>query len=352
MSNLFFIFLSALFTSLVIILVLKKVFYRFSLLDNPIKYEKKRAPIPYSMGVVFFLSFFIISYLFIEHDYKLYLLWWFWWLITLISFVDDRINISPKLRLLIQIIIGAIIGLTAIKVGYISNIFWWIIDLNQYFIQVGGVKIYIISLVFTISWYVFIFNAVNWTDGIGGNTSGLSIINFVIIFLLGMKLYFTDTYQWGIENAIFIMSLSVALVGILIPFFYFDVKQKILMWDSGTMFLGFMLASTAIISWWKIATVLLVFWVYSIDAVYVIIKRILNKKNPLKGDFTHLHHRLSQKHISEKHILVIIFLSSFIFWITSLFLDKIWKMIVFVIITFFVIFIPKILSEYKNNDQK
>jgi UDP-N-acetylmuramyl pentapeptide phosphotransferase/UDP-N-acetylglucosamine-1-phosphate transferase len=55
------------------------------------------------------------------------------------------------------------------------------------------------------------------------------------------------------------MKMSVILCGSLIPFWYFDVRQKILMGDSGTMFLGFMLATLAIIAGGKVATVLVVF---------------------------------------------------------------------------------------------
>lgn len=338
--------------SFICILFFKKLFYKFKILDNPVKYKKNRAPIPYSMWVVFFLSFLLLSYFFVEHNYKLYLLWGFWGIITMVSFIDDMLNVSPKIRLVIQILIWATIGLTAIKVGYISNIFWGIVDLDNFFIEILNYKVYIISLLFTIIWYVFIFNSLNWTDGIQGNTSGLSIISFFIIFLLGIKLYYTDTYQWGIENATFIMHLSIILVWIVLPFFYFDYKEKILMWDSGTMFLAFMLASLAIISWWKIATVLVVFGIYSVDAIYVILKRIQNKKSPLSGDFTHLHHRLLDSWLSKNKVLLFVFISSFLFGITSLFLDKIGKIIIFVIIAFFVIFIPKIITKYVKNDTK
>ena len=47
------------------------------------------------------------------------------------------------------------------------------------------------------------------------------------------------------------------------------------------MFLGFMLASIAIISGGKIATVLAVFGIYAVDAVYVVITRLRAKKNPM-----------------------------------------------------------------------
>jgi len=346
------LFLTSILLSFITILLFKKLFYKLSILDNPIKYKKNRKPIPYSMWVVFFIIFFILSYFFVDHNYKLYLLWFFGFVITLVSFIDDMLNVSPKIRLIIQVIIWTTIWLTAIKVGYISNIFGWVIDLDNFFIEILNYKIYLISLVFTIIWYVFIFNSLNWTDGIQWNTRWLSIISFFIIFLLWLKLYFSDDYIGGIENANFIMSLSIILVWIILPFFYFDVKEKILMWDSWTMFLAFMLASLAIISGWKIATVLVVFGIYAIDAIYVILKRLKNKKNPLTWDFTHLHHRLLDLWLSKTQVLTFIFSFSFLFWITSLFLDRTWKIIIFVIITFFVIFSTKVISKFMKNEKK
>jgi UDP-N-acetylmuramyl pentapeptide phosphotransferase/UDP-N-acetylglucosamine-1-phosphate transferase len=44
-----------------------------------------------------------------EHTYKLILVWIFGFVITVVSFFDDRMNLSPKIRLIIQIIIGAVI---------------------------------------------------------------------------------------------------------------------------------------------------------------------------------------------------------------------------------------------------
>ena len=116
------------------------------------------------------------------------------------------------------------------------------------------------------------------------------------------------------------------------------------MWDSWTMFLGFMLATLAIIAGWKIATVLVVFWIYSVDAIYVIIRRVLKKRNPLQGDFTHLHHRLTNIWLRDKQVLWLIYSLSFFFWLTALFLDKIGKIIVFGIIVVIVIFINKIIE--------
>ena len=339
--------LLAICLSLGLILLLSRAFYKLDILDNPKKYWKKRSPIPYSMGIIFFLCFFILSFFFVEHTYKLYLLWIFWGMTTLVSFIDDLLKVSPKVRLIMQILIWAIIWITSIKIWYVSNIFWWIIELETYFIEIFSVQVYLIPLFFTIFWYVFIFNALNWSDGIQWNASWLSLISFIIIFLLGALLFYSDDYEWGVRNAEFIMWITAILIWTLIPFWYFDFKEKILMWDSGTMFLGFMLASIAIISGWKVATVLVVFGIYSVDAIYVIVRRLMKRKNPMSWDFTHLHHRLLDLGITKNQVLALIYSLSFLFGISALFLDRAWKIIVFAIIVVVVIFMNRLVEVFR-----
>ncbi len=349
MLTYFVTFLASLCLSYLLITLFSRVFTKFDILDNPKKYWKKRSPIPYSMWVIFFLSFFVLSFFFVDYSYKLFLIWIFWAAITLMSFADDMLSLSAKTRLLLQIIIGAVIGITSIKIGYVSNIFWGVINLETWSFMLFDMKeVFIIPLIFTIIWYVFVFNALNWSDGIQGNTSGLSMICFFVIFLLWVKLYLTDSYLGWRENAEFIMQMSIILVWVLLPFVYFDYREKILMWDSGTMFLWFMLATLAIISGWKIATVLAVFGIYAVDAVYVIARRIWKWKNPMGGDFTHLHHRLQDIGFSRDQILVLVFSLSFFFGVTALFLDRTGKIIVFVIIALFVIFLSYIWERVKK----
>lgn len=348
MLDIFITFLVSFILSFSLILLLIRLFHKLDIVDNPKKYNKKRDPIPYSMWVVFFLVFLISSYFFVEHNYKLYLLWGFWFVVSFISFMDDMLNLSAKIRLIIQILIWAVIWITSIKIWYVSNIFGWIINLETYNFEIFSHTIYIIPLIFTIIWYVFIFNALNWTDGIEGNTSGLSAISFLILFFLWLILFYKDDYEWWMINALFIMKISIILVWTLIPFWFFDVREKILMWDSWTMFLWFMLASLAIISWWKIATVLVVFGIYTVDAIYVILKRLWNKKNPLSWDFTHLHHRLLDLWLTRFQVLGVIYFLSLFFGLTALFLDKTWKIIVFIIIVFIVIFINELVRIWSK----
>jgi UDP-GlcNAc:undecaprenyl-phosphate/decaprenyl-phosphate GlcNAc-1-phosphate transferase len=91
-----------------------------------------------------------------------------------------------------------------------------------------------------------------------------------------------------------------------------------------------------------------VFGIYAVDAIYVIIRRIIKRKNPLSGDFTHLHHRLSDIGFSRNQILLLVFSLSFFFGTTSLFLDKTGKIVVFGIIAFFVVFLSYIGERVKK----
>ena len=349
MIQIFTLFITSIIFSLITTLLIKKLFYKINILDNPKKYNKKRKPVPYSTGIIFFICFFVLSYfwsyLWVEHNQKLYLIWWFWFIITVISFIDDLFQVSAKKRLIMQVIIWAVIWITSIKIWYISNIFGWILDLETIFITILDFKIFIIPVIFTILWYVFIFNTVNWTDWISWNTSWLSIISFLILFILWYILFLKDDYEWWVKNADFIMHMTIILIWILIPYWYFEVREKILMWDSWTMFLWFMLATIAIISWWKIATVLVVFWIYAVDSIYVVLKRVSTWKSPLLWDNTHLHHRLLKLWLDKKEVLWLLYFLSFMFWLTALFLDRLWKIIVFIIIVFVVIFINRIVEK-------
>ncbi len=63
--------------------------------------------------------------------------------------------------------------------------------------------------------------------------------------------------------------------------------------DVGSRFYGFSLAYLALLGGAKVGTIMVVLSLPLFDFVRVIVNRIfVMKKNPLKGDYTHLHHRL------------------------------------------------------------
>ncbi len=353
---------SSLILSSIVTIFFKKFFKYIWLLDHPEKYphEWKRAPIPYWMWVVLFINFFLLSLIFLDFSYrKLMIIAVLWLIVTIISFIDDmdtidisRFKVPPLLRLLVQIWIWWVIWITSIKIWYISNIFWWIIRLDNYFMQLWDLKIYIIPFFFTIVWYVIVFNSINWSDAIPWLTSWLVGTSFLILLVLTIRLYISDISLASRENSQFVLMLLSIIIPSVFILWIFDVRKAFLIWDSWTMFLAFLIATLAIISWWKIATAATVLWMYIIDAFYVILMRLYNKKNPLKWDtIHHLHFRLWKLWFSKAFIRNLVYILSFSFWIGAIFLDKVWKIIIFLILMIIVFFVTKILSLSKPNER-
>lgn len=103
-------------------------FRRVGLLDRPDKYGLKRAPVPFAVGCGLYLGFLINCLLFVNITPKLAIILALGGFLVLYTFLDDLVTIEhpfavripPWLRLFFQISIGVIIGLTSIKIAYIS----------------------------------------------------------------------------------------------------------------------------------------------------------------------------------------------------------------------------------------
>lgn len=335
------------------------------ILDRPHLYktESGRSPVPYGIGIAIVATLLLISplipYFFdisqsLEH--KLHIVLTLAAIIAVVSFVDDldtigksRWSVPPIVRLLMQIGVGLIIGVTSIKISYISNIFGGVTPLNDYFFQfslAGSLyTVYYIPLFLTVFWYVLVFNSVNFSDGIPGLTGGFSLISFIILGCLALKLYLTDTTEASQENSQFILILLAILIPITFLVTRLDIKRLGIMGDSGTILLAFFIATLAIIAGGKIATAMSVIGIYLIDFVYVIGLRILKGKNPMKWDQTHhLHFRLLELGLSHANIRNIVYFLALSFWVAAIFLDTVGKFILFVIIAFVSLFLTQILT--------
>lgn len=221
--------------------------------------------------------------------------------LLLVGFVDDTLNLSPYLRLVIEsLTLVALIYSTGLCVDSFHGLWgvrefsWWI-----------GVPL-------TLFAGVGIINAFNMVDGVNGLSSGLC---FACCALLGVIFYKSGDPI----NAV----LAATFAGALIPFFIHNVfcpKSRMFIGDSGTMMIGL------IVSWFVIrcmnteglstikeqegitmnmaAMLLAVVSVPVTDALRVITQRILQCKSPIAADRIHLHHAFIQ--IGASHLLTTI----------------------------------------------
>ena len=305
----------------------RDLFPTFGLLDRPEKYQLKHKPLPYPTGIISVILFCILfSYVQSPLSFQDKGLLIGIALLTSMSVMDDLKELPAWFRLLVQIIIGFLLFATGTRIYTITNPIGGMISLDtidipsQFF---GPLPLW--SGVFTILWVLLTTNAFNWFDGIPGQVSILSVIGSLTIGFLALS---SRVDQPGIAMIAFI------LAGVALGSAFFDFPpNKVVMGDSGAMFFGLMLGTLSIYAGGKVATAFLVLGVPLIDALIVTVRRLLEKRSPLKGGRDHLHHLLiDNRGWSERQVITLTVVLGSTFGITALFLNTAEKGIAIVIL--------------------
>ena len=198
-----------------------------------------------------------------------------------------------------QFICGFIIVGFGIKI-------WWVHN------PLGGLNIILDNWTYFLVpiWVVLIMNVLNWFDGVDGLTPSVSLVTLVILFFLSIS---------PAVNQPSTALLCAILAGSVLGFLPFNWNPaKIFLGDTGSGFLGLMIATFAIISGAKLATAFLVLGIPILDALVVIFSRLKNKKSIFSADKTHLHHRFLGAGFSVRQTVVVISLISLAFGIVAL----------------------------------
>ena len=300
-------------------------FPKWGLMDKPEKYGLSREAIPYFGGLTMIFGFLLSLLLFVGVDAKILSMIVGIVMLGVVSFLDDKYGLSPFLRLGVQILAALILVFGGVGVHYLSNPFG-----NQIFLDIGkftfwGKELFVVSTLFMVFWVVLLINTMNFLDGLNGLTSGVSTIASVALFLLSVRpgLHGLNQEQFSI--------IAIIFVGVVFAFWLFDFyPSKLLMGDTGSVFLGFMLAVLSIFSGGKVATAFLVLGFPILDVFWVVLRRIREGNSPFKGDLMHFHHRLLYKGLSVRKALVVIYFLCALFGFIAVFLPtslKLWAVV-------------------------
>lgn len=197
---------------------------------------------------------------------------------------DDLLVLAPKKKFLGQIFAAAIVILaTDVRISSFGGI-------------MGIAELpYIASVLFTVCVFIVIINAFNLTDGIDGLAGSIATLCSAIF-----------GFFFLVNGEMFLSLVSFTLVGALIGFLShnFSERQKLFMGDSGSLFLGYMLAyqgvcfvevsasETALYTVPHAPIILLALLSYPmVDSLRVFAVRIYNGKHPFHADRNHIHHR-------------------------------------------------------------
>ncbi len=233
-------------------------------------------------------------------------------IIAVMGIVDDCKTLDAKLKFAIQIIAALILvygGDFKIDAMTNPNVFsnnpyivfpWWL------------------SGIITVVWVVFITNADNFIDGLDGLAAGVSAIMSVSLVFIAIR---TGEYSVAV--------LGTALLGSCLGFLPFNFNPaRIFMGDTGSTFLGFILASLSIQGVFKsyavisFAVPLLILGLPLFDAMFAMLRRILKGQNPMTADRGHLHHRLIDIGFSTKRSVFILYAISGVLGLTAVMLAE------------------------------
>lgn len=226
-------------------------------------------------------------------------------LILLVTGVwDDVRGVSPRTQLLSHIACGVVLVGVGMGIDEVTNPLGGKLSLDwtTFTIPFQGIS-YHLNLpadLITVAWVVLVINSMNWIDGLDGLAGGVSLISALTIALLSLSAVVSQSH---------IALLAAMVAGAAAGFLVFNWHPaKIFMGTVGSTFLGFTLATLAIISGGKVATALLVLGFPILDAIAVILKRLKSGRAAAGADNRHLHHLLLARGFSVRQAALSIYL--------------------------------------------
>ncbi len=215
--------------------------------------------------------------------------------IVALGILDDIYQLPARVKLLGQIIAATIPVYLGIRIEWLTN-------------PVSGGYMYMdqLSIPVTILWVVGMTNALNLIDGLDGLAAGVSLIASVTVIIV------------AIQNGFYpIAILTAALAGSTLAFIKYNFNPaSIFMGDTGSMFLGYMLAAISVLGVVKsAATIALLVPTVALglpimDTGFAIVRRYSNGKPIFKPDKGHLHHRLLEAGLSQRQAVLLMYFIS------------------------------------------
>lgn len=264
--------------SLILVPIVSKVSKQLGIIAHTNKRTIHKGIIARTGGYAIYASFLIGTMIFLKTDTQINAILIGGFIIFLTGFYDDIHDLSPKLKMLGQIVAALVV------------IFYGDISLKGFILPFLPSAIsHAFAIVITIGWIVGISNAVNLIDGLDGLCGGISIIVLVTISLTSLTYGRTD-----------ISSLSLLLAGSIAGFLIYNFHPaSIFLGDCGALFIGYMIAVISLLgfgykssSFFTLGAPIVVLMVPIMDTIIAIIRRKVHHKSFSEADKNHLHHQL------------------------------------------------------------
>lgn len=262
-------------------------------------------PIPRMGGLAIFLGFLLSTLVFVPLTTPLRGMLLGGVIIVVLGIIDDIHALPAMPKFIVQIIAALIAVLHGNVIEVLSNpnVFsadpYWV--LGPWAIPISVI------------WIVAITNAVNLIDGLDGLAVGVATISSLTMLVIAMLVS---------DNMVALM--MAALAGSCIGFLpYNHNPAKIFMGDTGSTFLGFVLATVSIQGLFKFYTIIsfavpfLMLGLPLFDTCFAILRRVSKGQNPMSPDRSHVHHRLIDMGFNQKQAVAILYVISAILGLSA-----------------------------------
>jgi UDP-GlcNAc:undecaprenyl-phosphate GlcNAc-1-phosphate transferase len=211
--------------------------------------------------------------------------------IAALGLYDDLRGADARTKFTVQFAVAALVYALGFRIDFIANPF-------------GGAPVVLgpMALPFTMLWIVGLVNAMNLIDGLDGLAGGVAFAAIAATFAIAV-----------LHGQPLMVLFAGALGGAVLGFLFYNVNPAtIFMGDTGSMFLGFVLATTAIQTNQKSATVIaLVVPIVALgvpiaDTLLAMARRAARGAPLFSADRGHIHHRLLSKGLSHRQSVLVL----------------------------------------------
>ena len=286
-----FPFMLAMFVSYVLTPYIKKLAFKIGAVDRPDNRKVHKKIMPRLGGLAIYIAFMIGCVASMEITWDIFGILLGGTLIVALGVADDVYQLPAKVKLLGQIAAACVLVIFDIRIEWVNN------PLGGYF------YLDMLSMPFTIFWVISFTNVVNLIDGLDGLAAGVSAIASLTVILVAVQMGYFH-----------VAVLTAALAGAIIGFIRYNFNPAtIFMGDTGSMFIGYMLAAISVYGAVKTAaTIALIVPAIALglpilDTAFAIMRRYVNGRPIFQPDKGHLHHRLLATGMSHKETVLFMY---------------------------------------------
>ncbi|RAT98757.1 glycosyltransferase family 4 protein [Brevibacillus sp. Leaf182] len=313
MSTLILGFLTSLIISFIATPYVKNLAVKVGAVDAPNQRKVHTRIMPRMGGLAIYIGYLVAFFLFVPYTSISEMLGIFIGstIVMVVGMLDDKYQLSPKWKLLGQLVATAIVVIPfGLKIGVVNLPYSGSIDFSSGWL-------FWLAIPITMFWIVGVTNAVNLIDGLDGLSAGVSAI---AAGTMGVMALLMDDYK--------VATYCFVLLGAILGFLYFNFHPaRLFMGDTGSLFLGFNLAALSIMGFKEALFVsfiipIVVLGVPLWDTFFAIVRRIVNKKPISSPDKGHLHHCLLNMGLSHRSTVLTIYSISIFFGTMAILLTK------------------------------